>query len=212
MLFLRESIDFSEVQLITEAIGDKKHLYIEGCFAQAEKKNRNGRIYPKTVMEKSVKDYIANHVGKRRALGEISHPESRPQVKPELASHLITEFRMDGNDVYGKARVLDTPQGLVLRGLLEGGVQMGVSTRGLGSVVERNGSSVVDGDYVICAVDAVCDPSGIDCFVDAINESQQWLITDDGQIVEKMQKEIKKYHLTEERKMQMLSEFFSSLR
>lgn len=213
MLLLREAVDFSDVQLLTEADSSgKKSLFIEGIFAQAEKKNRNGRIYPKSVMEKSINNYIQNHVQKKRALGEISHPDGRPQVKPELASHLITELKFQGNDVYGKAKVLETPQGQVLAGLLNGGVQMGVSTRGLGTVVERSGSTFVNDDYVIMAVDAVADPQGIDCFVDAVNESQEWLVLDDGRVIEKMQKEIKKTHLTEERKFQMLQEFFASLK
>lgn len=213
MLLLREAVDFADVQLITEAdASGKKSLMIEGIFAQAEKKNRNGRIYPKSVMEKSINGYIDNHVNKKRALGEISHPEGRPQVKPELASHLITELKFQGNDVYGKAKVLDTPQGQVLAGLLNGGVQMGVSTRGLGTVVERAGSTFVNDDYVVMAIDAVCDPSGIDCFVDAVNESQEWLVLDDGRVIEKMQQEIKKTHLTEEHKFQMLQKFFASLR
>ena len=213
MLLLREQVDFSEVQLLTEAdASGKKSLFIEGIFAQSEKKNRNGRIYPKAVMEQSVNAYIENHVKKKRALGEIQHPDGRPQVKPELASHLITELKFNGNDVYGKAKVLETPQGMVLAGLLNGGVQMGVSTRGLGTVSERAGQTYVNSDYLIAAIDAVADPSGIDCFVDAVNESQQWLVLDDGRIIEKMQQEIKKTQLTEERKYQMLQEFFASLR
>jgi hypothetical protein len=213
MLLLREAVDFSQVQLLTEADATgKKSLFIEGIFAQAEKKNRNGRVYPKAVMEKAIGEYIAEFVDKKRALGEISHPEARPQVKPELASHLITELKFQGNDVYGKAKVLDTPQGQVLRGLLDGGVQMGVSTRALGSVKESAGVTTVLPDLKIFAVDAVSDPSGIDCFVDAINESQQWLITDDGKVVEKLQEEIKKTKLTEERKIQMLQQFFASLK
>ena len=213
MLLLRESVDFSDVQLLTEAdASGKKSLFIEGIFAQAEKKNRNGRIYPKSVMEQSVNAYIENHVKKKRALGEISHPDGRPQVKPELASHLITELKFNGNDVYGKAKVLETPQGMVLAGLLNGGVQMGVSTRGLGTVSERAGQTYVNSDYLIAAIDAVADPSGIDCFVDAVNESQEWLVLDNGQIVEKIQKEIKKTRLTEERKFKLIQEFFASLR
>ena len=214
MLFLRESSDVCDVHVITEAkegTGERQ-LFIEGIFAQAEKKNRNGRIYPKAVMESAIKAYTLNHVGKKRALGELSHPENRPQVKPELASHLITELRMDGNDVYGKAKVLNTPQGQILKGLLDGGVQMGVSTRGLGSVSQMAGATYVGADYLITAVDAVTNPSALDAWVNAVNESQEWLVNDDGQILEKMQKEIKKTRLTEERKMSLMTEFFKSLR
>lgn len=211
MIFLRESAEFAEVQLITEG-KDSKDLYISGIFAQAEKKNRNGRIYPKAVMESAISKYVTEYVDKKRALSELSHPENRPQVKPELATHLITELRMDGNDAYGKARVLNTPQGQILKGLLDGGVQMGVSTRGLGSVVERAGSSYVNNDYVITAIDAVTDPSAIDAWVSAVNESQQWLVTDDGQIIEQVQKEIKKKKLNEEQMFKLMQNFFNSIR
>lgn len=178
MKFLRESVDFNQVQIITEGTGADKSLFIEGIFAQAEKKNRNGRIYPKSIMENAVNKYVTEFVDARRALGELSHPESRPTVKPELASHLITQLRFEGNDVYGKAKVLNTPQGNVLKGLLEGGVQMGVSTRGLGSIEERSGTTYVKDDFAMMAIDAVSDPSGIDCWVNAINESRDWIYID----------------------------------
>lgn len=210
MKLLVESADFSSVQTLLEE--ETKNLYIEGIFAQAEKKNRNGRIYPKAVMEASIKTYIDEYVDKKRAIGELSHPENRPKPKPEFASHRVTWLEMDGNDVRGKALVLETPQGQVLRGLLKGGTQMGISTRGLGNVIERSGSTYVEPDYAVMALDAVIDPSGIDCFVDAINESQEWLILDDGRVVESIQKEIKKTKLTEDKKFELLSRFFSSLR
>ena len=178
MKFLRESMDVGSIQLITEAKSQDGHLYIEGVFAQAEKRNRNGRIYPKQVMENAVNKYITEYVSTRRALSELSHPENRPTVKPELASHLITELRFDGNDVYGKARILNTPQGNTLKGLLEGGVQMGVSTRGLGSIEERAGTVYVKDDFAMTAIDAVSDPSGIDCWVNALTESRDWVYVD----------------------------------
>lgn len=178
MKFLRESTDFQDVQIIVEGTGDSKQLFIEGIFAQAEKKNRNGRIYPKSIMENAVNSYVKEFVESRRALGELSHPESRPTVKPELASHLITQLKFEGNDVYGKAKILNTPQGNVLKGLLEGGVQMGVSTRGLGSIEVREGITYVKDDFAMMAIDAVSDPSGIDCWVNAINESRDWIYID----------------------------------
>ena len=210
MKFLRESIDTSDIKVITEGI--QKELFIEGIFAQAEKQNRNGRVYPKKIMESAVNKYIQEFVSSRRALGELSHPENRPTVKPELASHLITEFRMDGNNVMGKAKILNTPQGQIVKGLLEGGVKLGVSTRGLGSVTEKNGSTFVGDDYTLMAVDVVSDPSGIDCWVDAINESQDWVITGDGRIVEEIRKELKKQKLTEERALSMFSKFLQDIK
>lgn len=211
MIFLRESI-VNDVELITEGSGASKNLYIKGIFAQAELKNRNGRIYPKSVMESATNKYITEFVQKNRALGELSHPENRPQVKPELACHRITELNFDGDNVVGKALVLNTPQGQILRGLLEGGTQLGVSTRGLGSIAERNGATYVGDDYVIMAVDSVIDPSGIDCFVDAVNESQQWLITDDGRVVESIQKRLKVGKLDEEKAFKLFSDFMQMIK
>ena len=111
-------------------------------------------------------------------MGELSHPDARPTVKPEFASHLITNLRFEGNDVIGRARILNTPQGQVVKGLLEGGVQLGVSTRGLGSIEERAGTTYVKDDYLVTAVDVVGDPSGIDCWVNAVNESKDWVYID----------------------------------
>lgn len=208
MLFLRESQDFSTIKLINEGVG--KNLFIEGVFAQAELKNRNGRIYPKAVMESAVKKYVDDYVSKGRAISELSHPENRPTVKPELASHLITEMRMDGNNVNGKAKILNTPQGQIVRGLLEGGVQLGVSTRALGSVKEQNGSTIVQPDLQFFAVDVVSDPSGIDCFVNAVNESAEWIVTDDGQILEKYKSQVNKV-LSEEQALKIFANFLSDI-
>lgn len=213
MFLLKEFVDSSSsIDMIVEETGGKKNLYIKGIFAEAELKNRNGRIYPKDVMKSAIDKYNEEYVLKGRAISELSHPDGRPQPKPEFASHLVTELNMDGNTVYGKAKVLNTPNGNILKGLLEGGVKFGVSTRGLGSISERAGTRYVCNDYVITAIDAVTDPSSINAFVDAVNESQEWLITDDGRIVESIRKEIKKNKLTEERKLQMIQQFLLSIR
>ena len=188
MLLLRESIS-SPVTLV-EAAGDSKDLYIEGVFAQAEVKNRNGRIYPQRVMESAVKKYIKEFVETKRALGELSHPEGRPQVKPEFACHLITEMRVDGSNVYGKAKILNTPQGNVVRGLLEGGVQLGVSTRALGSVEVKEGTTYVKDDLQLMAVDVVSDPSAPDAFVNSIYEGKEWVFVD-GHFVERDIEQVK---------------------
>lgn len=209
MLFLRESQDFSSIKILNEGAG--KNLFIEGIFAQAELKNRNGRIYPKAVMESAINKYIAEYVQGKRALGELSHPENRPTVKPELASHLITELRMDGNNVQGKAKILNTPQGQIVRGLLEGGVQLGVSTRALGSVKEQNGSQVVQNDLQMHAIDVVGDPSGIDCWVNAITESTDWVVTDDGRILERTKSALNKAKLSEETKLKMFAKFLADI-
>lgn len=209
MKFLVEA-DYSSLT-IQEDVGSRD-LFISGIFAEAELKNRNGRIYPRAVMESAVRRYNDDYVLKKRALSELSHPENRPKVKPELASHLITELKMDGTTVHGKAKVLNTPQGNILRGLLEGGVQFGVSTRGLGSVSIREGCTYVEPDFVIMAVDAVTDPSSINAFVEAVNESAEWLITDDGQVIEKMKKAIKQKAFNESKAIDMFNRFMGSLK
>lgn len=211
MLFLRESLDFGSVNVILEGKeGEPKKMYIEGCFAQSEKKNRNGRIYPKAIMESAINKYINEWVTPNRALGELSHPENRPMVKPELASHRITSLRLEGNDVLGKALVLNTPQGQVLRGLLEGGTQLGVSTRGLGSIEERAGTTYVKDDYLITAIDAVGDPSGIDCFVNSIMESVNYTQLKDGRIVE-LVRDVQKKKINEEKALIIFSKFVRQL-
>ena len=213
MILLKEFVELnSSIDMIVEETRGKKDLYIKGIFAEAELKNRNGRVYPKDVMKSAIDKYNEEYVLKGRAISELSHPDGRPQPKPEFASHLVTELKMDGNTVYGKAKVLNTPQGNILKGLLEGGVKFGASTRGLGSISERAGTRYVCGDYVITAIDAVTDPSSINAFVDAVNESQEWLITDDGRIIESVKKEIKKNKLTEERKLQLIQNFLLSIR
>lgn len=209
MILLKEWSEPSNVEYITESdSGGAKHTYISGIFAEAELKNRNGRVYPQSVMESAVKKYVDDYVSKGRAISELSHPENRPMPKPEFASHLVTELKMVGSKAMGRAKVLKTPQGQILEGLLSGGVKMGVSTRALGSVSESNGTTYVGKDFQLFAVDAVVDPSGINCFVDSINESMEWLVTDDGQILEKTKKIISTTpRLTESQKMKLFQNF-----
>ena len=212
MKFLRENTDYSQIEIITEGT-DKKDLYISGIFAEAELKNRNGRIYTKTVMEKAINRYVEDYVSKKRAISELSHPENRPQPKPEFASHLVTELSMVGNTVRGKAKVLNTPQGQILRGLLEGGVQMGVSTGALGSLREgKDGTKIVENDLQLFAIDAVSDPSSINAWVDAINESAEWVITGDGKIFEQTKTEFKKVKITEEKALEMFKQFMLNIK
>lgn len=213
MKFLRETTEFSQVQVeLNEGKEGTKDLYISGIFAEAELKNRNGRIYPKAVMERAINKYVEDYVSKKRAIGELSHPENRPMPKPEFASHLITELRMDGTTVYGKAKVLNTPQGQILRGLLEGGVQMGVSTRALGSLREgKDGTKIVEDDLQLFAIDAVSDPSSINAWVDAINESAEWVITGDGRVFEKTRTEVKKGKINEEKALAMFQKFLTEI-
>jgi len=166
-----------DIEFLTEEVGGKKQLFIEGIFAQAEKKNGNGRIYPRKVMESALDRYINEYVSKNRAVGEIKHPEY-PFPDPENASHRIIELRWDGNDVYGKALVLDTPKGQTVKGLIEGGYQWGISTRGLGTLKERNGYKEVQDDYLMTAHDLVDNPSGPDCYVNKLIESTRWSLNE----------------------------------
>lgn len=150
----------------------EKSLFIEGIFAQAEKTNRNGRVYPKKVLENAIETYIEDYVKTNRALGEVKHPTcSTPD--PERACILVKNLHWEDNDVYGKAKVLSTPMGQLIGNLIKDGVQLGVSTRGVGSLSEKRGISVVESDYTITAIDVVTNPSGIDCWVHGVNESIQ---------------------------------------
>ena len=185
----------SDVQCIVEKKedGTKSHM-IEGIFAMAESKNRNGRVYPKSVLEGAVKRYFDEQVSKNRAVGELNHPDG-PTVNLDKVSHLITDLKMEGNDVMGKARILDTPMGNIVKGLLEGGVQLGVSTRGMGSLEQRNGTMYVKDDFMLNTVDIVQDPSAPNAFVNGIMEGVDWVWNNgiiEAQEIEKIETEIKR--------------------
>lgn len=185
----------NDIQCIVEKKedGEKKYV-IEGVFAQADQKNRNGRVYPKPIMERAVGKYVKEQVSKKRAVGELNHPEG-PTVNLDKVSHLITDLRFEGNNVVGKAQILDTPMGKIVKGLLEGGVQLGVSTRGMGSLENRNGVAYVKDDFHLATVDIVQDPSAPDAFVNGIMEGVDWVWNNgilEPQVIEDMETEIKK--------------------
>jgi len=172
--------------------GDKNYV-IEGIFIQTESKNRNGRIYPKPIMESAVNKYVTEQVSKKRAVGELNHPEG-PTVNLDKVSHLITDLKFEGNDVVGKAQILDTPMGKIVKGLLDGGVQLGVSTRGMGSLEQKNGAMYVKDDFILNTVDIVQDPSAPDAFVNGIMEGVDWVWNNgilEPQIIEDIETEIK---------------------
>lgn len=185
----------TSIECITESKdnGEKSYV-IEGVFAQADKKNRNGRIYPGDVMRSAVNKYVEEQVKTGRAVGELNHPDG-PTVNLDKVSHLITDLYMEGNDVIGKASILDTPMGKIVKGLLDGGVKLGVSTRGMGTLAQRNGQTYVNEDFMLATVDIVQDPSAPDAFVNGIMEGVDW-VWDNGiikpQVIEKMETEIKK--------------------
>ena len=181
------------LEVLAEEKNGKKSFVIQGIFAQAESKNRNGRIYQKPVMEKAVGKYAGEQVSKGRAVGELNHPEG-PTVNLDKVSHKIDELIFEGNDVMGKATVLDTPMGNIVKGLLEGGVQLGVSTRGMGSLEPRNDAMYVKNDFILNAIDIVQDPSAPGAFVNGIMEGVEWIWNNgiiEQRAVEKMETEIK---------------------
>jgi Prohead core protein serine protease len=168
-----------QVQFITESSVDesgKKSLFITGPFLQTEVKNRNGRIYKKDIMAKEVGRYVENYVNKNRAYGELGHPDT-PTINLDRVSHMIVELKQEGNDWIGKAKILDTPMGNIARNLIEGGGQLGVSSRGMGSLKQENGANIVQDDfYLATAADIVADPSAPDAFVRGIMENKEWML------------------------------------
>ena len=193
MKLIAEYTDQS-LEVLTEAkAGGGKKYFIEGIFAQADQKNRNGRIYPKAIMEKAIGRYNDVQVSKGRAVGELNHPEG-PTVNLDKVSHKIESLTWSGNDVVGKASVLDTPMGMIVQGLLDGGVGLGVSTRGMGSLMQQNGAMVVKEDFLLNAIDIVQDPSAPSAFVNGIMEGVEWVWNNgiiQAQTIEKMETEIK---------------------
>mgnify|MGYP002631280036 FL=1 len=183
------------IEFLTEKSenGSKRH-FIEGVFMQSESKNRNGRIYPKAIMEKAVDRYVTDQVKTGRAVGELNHPEG-PTINLDKVSHIIEKLDWSGNDVVGKARILETPMGNIVKGLLDGGVRLGVSTRGMGSLEERNGVMFVKDDFHLSTVDIVQDPSAPTAFVNGIMEGVEWVWNNgiiQSQVIERMETEIKK--------------------
>ncbi|MDA7701647.1 primosomal protein [Gammaproteobacteria bacterium] len=184
------------LEVLTEATedGKGKNYFIEGIFAQAEAKNRNGRIYPMAVMEKAVDKYVTEQVKTKRSVGELNHPEG-PTVNLDKVSHLIESLDWQKNDVVGKARILDTPNGRIVKGLLDGGVGLGVSTRGMGSLEQKEGAMFVKDDFILNTVDIVQDPSAPAAFVNGIMEGVEWVWNNgviEAQVIERMETEIKK--------------------
>lgn len=173
MKLITENIE--DIQILTEEKDGKEHLYIEGVFLQSEIKNRNGRIYPFSVLEKEVGRYNEEYVSKGRALGELGHPDG-PTVNLDRVSHRITSLKAEGRNFMGKARILDTPMGNIAKSLLGEGVKLGVSSRGMGSIDRQESASYVMDDFMLAtAADIVADPSAPDAFVNGIMEGKEWV-------------------------------------
>jgi hypothetical protein len=166
------------VNYLTEEADGKKVLHIEGPFLVAEKKNRNGRLYEFNTLRKEVDRYNEEYINKNRAFGELGHPES-PSINLDRVAILIKSLKEDGTQWIGKARVLDTPMGEIAKKLIEGGAQLGVSSRGMGSLKNVNGVNIVQNDfYLATAADIVADPSAPGAFVQGIMEGKEWMIVD----------------------------------
>lgn len=226
MARLITEINFDPLSLITEAdASGEKHLYIKGPMAVSEVKNKNGRIYKKALLEKVIDKYTNDYIKTGRALGELNHP-ARLAVDYERATHLVTEMVQDGNVWIGKARVLKTPMGQIIEGLLRSGVNIGMSTRGAGSIVEANGVKHVGDDFVMTAIDAVSDPSGqyatkdgslAGCFVNGVMEGVEFIQTSDGRWLEQEIAEIAKVEydkktLNEAKAIELFSAFMTGLK
>lgn len=180
---------------LSEGSDGKKELYIEGPMLVSEKKNANGRLYEYNTMKKEVHRYTTEFINKNRAFGELGHPES-PTINLDRVSHMIVSLTEDGSQWIGKAKILGTPMGEIARNLIEGGAQLGVSSRGMGSLKNVNGVNIVQSDfYLATAADLVANPSGPGCFVQGIMENAEWVLVNGEwtqQFVEEAQKEIRK--------------------
>ena len=178
------SEEINNAEYLIEETNGKKDYKIKGIFLQSELKNRNGRIYPKDVLMKEVKRYNQDFVNKKRAFGELGHPDG-PTINLERVSHMITKLYPDGNNFIGEAKIMNTPYGKIVKGLIDEGAQLGVSSRGMGSLVQRGGVNVVKDDfYIATAADIVADPSAPDAFVEGIMEGKEW-VWDNGVLTEK---------------------------
>jgi hypothetical protein len=187
MKLITETIE--EVAYLTENANGEKQHFIEGVFMQAEQKNKNGRVYPKQILAKEAQRYVTEYVNKNRALGELNHPTG-PSVNLDRVSHKITWLYENNNDFYGKAKILDTPCGQIVKNLMNEGVKLGVSTRGMGSLEKKGSINVVKEDFMLAAIDIVADPSAPNAFVNGIMEGREW-IWDNGILKEQ---QIAAYH------------------
>ena len=214
MKLIREEIE--QVEVIVEQRDGKKNLYIEGVFLQTEQPNRNRRVYGSQLMEREVKRYTETFINKGRALGELGHPDG-PTVNLDRVSHKIMSLKEDGNNFIGRAKILDTPMGKIAKNLLDEGVKLGVSSRGMGSIRKEEKCNVVQDDFMLAtAADIVADPSAPDAFVAGIMEGKEW-VWDNGILKEaavaELKQEIDEATLInlQERKISAFAAFLKSL-
>jgi hypothetical protein len=209
-----ESVSF----VVESKDGKKKDYYIEGIFLQSDIKNRNGRMYPESVMDNEVTRYIKESVKLNRAYGELGHPDS-PSINLDRVSHMIVDLRKEGTNYVGKAKIMETPMGNIARGLLDGGANLGVSSRALGSLkLNKEGVQIVQDDFMLStAADIVADPSAPDAFVRGIMESCEWAFVDGKYVqrdIEEQQREIRRTSSKnlQEAKLRAFQNFLSKIR
>ena len=182
--------EITSVDFLCEEKEGKKNYFIEGVFLQSEIKNRNNRLYPQATLAREVAKYSENYIQKGRALGELGHPDG-PSINLDRVSHKILSLKEDGNNFIGRAKLLDTPMGKIAKNLLDEGVRLGVSSRGMGSIVKKENCNMVADDFMLAtAADIVADPSAPDAFVDGIMEGKEW-VWDNGILKESAVAEIK---------------------
>jgi len=217
MRLIREVLDTTNL-IVESKLGKGKEYFIEGIFLQSELKNRNGRMYPESIMDNEVGRYIKESVEKNRAYGELGHPDT-PSINLDRVSHMIVSLRKEGTNYIGKAKILETPMGQIARGLLDGGANLGVSSRALGSLQTNNeGVQIVQDDFMLStAADIVADPSAPDAFVRGIMESKEWVFVDGKfveQHIEEAQRSIRKASSRniEEAKIHAFQKFLSKIR
>ena len=178
------SEEVQNAEYLVEENNGKKEYKIRGVFLQSEIKNRNGRVYPREILVREVNRYTKEFINKNRAFGELGHPDG-PTVNLERVCHMVKSLKQDGKDFIGEAKIMDTPYGKIVKGLIDEGAQLGVSSRGMGSLIQRNGVNYVKDDfYLATAADIVADPSAPDAFVEGIMESKEW-VWDNGVLKEK---------------------------
>jgi hypothetical protein len=214
MKLISEEVQSAEY-LIEENNG-KKEYKIKGVFLQSNIKNRNGRVYPREILVREVNRYNKEFVNKNRAFGELGHPDG-PTVNLERVSHMVKSLKEDGDNFIGEAKIMDTPYGKIVKGLIDEGAQLGVSSRGMGSIMNRNGINFVKDDfYLATAADIVADPSAPDAFVEGIMESREW-VWDNGVLkqvdIESWKKQIQEAKRTvlEEKKLKVFKSFLTKL-
>ena len=206
-----------DVEFICETSKTGKNYFIEGIFMQANVKNRNGRVYPKEILQKETKRYEQNYIKQNRAFGELGHPDG-PTVNLERVSHMITELYEDGNNFKGRAKIMDTPYGKIVKNLIDEGARLGVSSRGMGSLkpMGRNVQQVQDDFYLATAADIVADPSAPAAFVNGIMEGKEWIWDNgilDERVVARIEKQIKitNQRQLDEYQLKAFESFMSSL-